>query len=265
MSSLTSKMIVWKYLLVVLIVSIPFWVLGAFSKIELLPGLPVSALMVITPLFVATIFTFAQEGRAGLWRFLAQSFDAPKMHGWAWVVVLCAMPSAMVLSAILQIASGRDLPPMVIDVSQTLILFAIFFLAATAEELGWTGFATRRLLEKQGFLIAALIIGIAAVIWHVVPLLQAGRGWDWIAWWALATMSRRILIVWVYAKGGRSVFGASLFHTMSNLTWMLFPVMGSHYDPSTTGLVLLVYAALVLIFMSAVKPSSLSPPSKRTQ
>ncbi len=231
----------------------PFWALGALSRDMILPGLPLSALMVVAPVLVASVATARHEGRAALLRFLSQSFDAHKMRGWAWFIVLFTMPSAMILSAWLQLASGANLPPPAIDVTQTLILLVAFFVAATAEELGWTGFATQRLLNTQSILSTGLIVGFVAAVWHLLPLIQADRTWSWIAWWALSTVMRRIIIVWVYARGGRSVFGAALFHTMSNLAWMLFPVMGSHFDPKTTGLVLLVYATPVIVFEAAAK------------
>lgn len=239
------------------LVSAPFWVLGALSDDMLLPGLPLSALMVVCPIMIAAILVSRNGGRSALWTFLAQAMDVRKMRPWAWIAALGTMPLVMVLSGGLQTASGTDLPSMEFEVGQALVLFAVFFLAATAEELGWTGFATSPLLKARGILGAGLIIGLAAVAWHVFPLLQAERSWDWIAWWALGTTSRRILIVWIYARGGRSVFGASLFHAMSNLTWMLFPVMGSHYDPMTTALVLMTFAVVILLFDALTHKSNL--------
>ncbi len=47
-------------------------------------------------------------------------------------------------------------------------------------------------------------------------------------------------------RGGRRVVAASLFHTMSNVSWMLFPVMGSHYDPMVTAVILAVLATIVV-------------------
>ena len=38
------------------------------------------------------------------------------------------------------------------------------------------------------------------------------------------------LIVWLCNNTGQSVFAAALFHATLNLTWMLFPVYGSHFD-----------------------------------
>ena len=242
-----------QFFVLVFLLSAPFWVLGALADGQLLPGLPVSAFMVVCPVLIGAFMVSREGGTGAVWRFLAQAADARNMRGWAWIAALGIMPGVMFLSAALQMAAGTELPPMEVDPVQALTLFAVFFVAATAEELGWTGFATHRLLATRTVLATGLIVGAIAVLWHILPLLQADRAWSWIAWWAVGTTARRIIIVWLFARGGQSVLGASLFHTMSNLTWMMIPVMGSHYDPASTALVLVAFAAAVLLF-DAVAP-----------
>jgi hypothetical protein len=41
------------------------------------------------------------------------------------------------------------------------------------------------------------------------------------------------------------VFAASLFHAMCNLSWMLFPSYGSHYDPRIVAPIIAGAAAIV--------------------
>ena len=87
--------------------------------------------------------------------------------------------------------------------------------------------------------------------WHVVPLVQASRASDWIAWWALGTVATRVLHTWLYNNTGKSVFGAIVFHAMTNVSWQLFPNNGSHYDPRITALVVTFIAVLVTFRWSA--------------
>ena len=68
----------------------------------------------------------------------------------------------------------------------------------------------------------------------------------WIAWWAVGTITLRVLIAWVYNKSGGSVLIASLFHASVNAGWQSFPVRGSHYDPAAHAIVLVVFTALIL-------------------
>lgn len=54
-------------------------------------------------------------------------------------------------------------------------------------------------------------------------------------------------MVWLYNNTGKSVFGAALFHAMVNVSWLLFPSYGSHFDPRVTGLIVSVAAAIVAV------------------
>ncbi|WP_421724337.1 type II CAAX prenyl endopeptidase Rce1 family protein [Bauldia sp.] len=228
------------------LLSVPFWLFGALIGDALLPGLPVSALMVVAPAIAAGLLVWRAGGAAELTAFLRRAGDFRGMRPWVWLVAFGTMPAVMVLSGVILVAVGAPPPAPQIGLTQTVALFALFFVSATAEELGWTAYATRPLVKAHGLIVAGLIIGLVSVVWHVIPLLQVDRSWDWIAWWALGTLARRMIIVWLYVRGGERVFSASLFHAMNNVSWMLFPIMGSHYDPASTALILVVLAAFIL-------------------
>jgi hypothetical protein len=55
----------------------------------------------------------------------------------------------------------------------------------------------------------------------------------------------RIVMGWIYAYGGRSLFLATVFHAMINTSFMLFPNNGSHYDPPVVAAVLIAMTVLV--------------------
>jgi hypothetical protein len=121
-----------------------------------------------------------------------------------------------------------------------------FFLAALGEELGWSGYIIDPMQDRWGALPAAIFLGLLWAIWHIVPLVQAHRSPIWIAWWSLGTVAARILIVWLYNNMGKSVFAATAFHTMMNISWQLFPINGSYFDPRINGLMMVVAAAFVI-------------------
>lgn len=242
-----SELFPFRFFAVLFVLSVPFWLFGALAGGELLPGLPVSAFMAICPTVAAGLLVSRAGGLAEVNAFLRSAGDCLKMRPWSWFIALATMPIVMVLSGVVLISLGETLPPPEISPLQTLTLFAVFFVAATAEELGWTGYATRPLVKAHGPIVAGLMIGVVSAIWHVIPLLQVDRSWTWIAWWALGTLARRMIIVWLYVRGGQSVFSASLFHTMSNLSWMLFPVLGSHYDPVSTALILMIFTVVLVL------------------
>jgi hypothetical protein len=89
---------------------------------------------------------------------------------------------------------------------------------------------------------------VIAVIWHLAPLLLMQRASAWIAYWCGYVMGSRILIVWLYNNTGKSVFAVTLFQATLNLSYMLFPVYGSHFDMRLGGLIT-AFAAAVVIFL----------------
>jgi membrane protease YdiL (CAAX protease family) len=146
---------------------------------------------------------------------------------------------------------GIDLPITRINPNPTLSLlaifpmFALFFISALGEEIGWTGYATEPLQRRWGMTTAGLVLGGIWAIWHFIPLVQAHRSLDWIAWWSLGTISLRMIMVWLYFHAGKSVFAAAVFHAMINLCWQLFPNNGSYYDPRVFGLITFCFAIAI--------------------
>jgi hypothetical protein len=187
----------------------------------------------------------------GLWRD-AFEIRAPQTLGWLGLA-LAFKPLVAVASYGILGWLGRDLPEFTFDPVLAIGLFALFFLAAIGEEMGWTAYVTPTLIRRIGVIGAGLLLGAFEVVWHLVPMLQVGRDLDWIAWWALGAVAQRLIIVWLFARSGGGTPTAILFHTMSNVSWMMFPVMGSHYDPVSTSLILAVVALCCSIFTKPPK------------
>ena len=61
-------------------------------------------------------------------------------------------------------------------------------------------------------------------------------------------MGSRILIVWLFNNTGGSVFAVALFHATLNLSFMLFPINGSHFDMRLGGLVTAGAAVIAIVF-----------------
>ena len=228
--------------------SIPFWVAGALTSLQLLPGLPVSALGVVCMVGAAAILVYRENGRAGVTELLKRSFDFKRVKAKIWYVpIILLMPCIMVLSYGAMRLMGVHLPDPQFSAVPTLVLFVVFFIAAVGEELGWSGYAIDPLQDRFGALGGALLLGVVWAILHFIPLLEAQRSPIFIAWRSLGTVASRVIITWLYNNTGRSVFVAVLFHTMLNLTWQLFPINGSYYDPRVTGLIIAAVAVVVVI------------------
>ncbi|HWR83112.1 MAG TPA: type II CAAX endopeptidase family protein [Candidatus Deferrimicrobium sp.] len=233
------------YFALTIALSIPFWVAGAMTNFQLLPAIPVSALGFLCMVGAASILVYRENGLVSVAELLKRSFDIKRVRTKIWYVpTILLMPCIMVLSYAAMRLMGVPLPAPQFSFVTTLALFVAFFVAALGEELGWSGYAIDPLQDRFGALSGALLLGLVWAVWHFIPLLSVQRSVVFIAWWSLGAVASRVIITWLYNNTGRSVFVAALFHTMENLTWQLFPINGSYYDPRVTSL---ITAAVVIV------------------
>ena len=236
------------FFLLVFALSLPFWLVGAVTGLQLLPGLPVGALQAFCPLVAASILVYRENKTAGWKKLLKRAFDCKRVEAKVWYVpVVLLMPGVAVLAYGVMRVMGWPLPPPQLPVLAAPGILLAFFITALGEELGWSGYATDPMQARWNALQAGILLGVVWAAWHIVPLVQAHRSAAWIAWWSLGTVATRVLIVWLYNNTGKSVFAAALFHTMQNVSWQLFPNYGSHWDPRITGLITAVAAAIVTV------------------
>jgi uncharacterized protein len=242
---------VLKFFLLVFALSTPFWMVGALTGRQLLPGLPVAALMFVCPMIAAVILVYNETKAAGVAalfrRALVLGCGATKF----WCLPsLILMPSIMILEYAWMRSNGEPVPIPQFSVAATMGMSLAFFVAALCEELGWSGYAIDPMQARWGALPASILLGFVWAIWHVVPLVQAHRSWAWITWWCFGTVSSRILIVWIYNNTGRSILQASVFHAMGNVVWQLFPIHGSYFDPRVNTVMIVLAAVVVVVVWS---------------
>jgi uncharacterized protein len=237
-----------KFFLLVFAFSVPLWLIGAVIDVQFLPGLPLSALGVFCPLLAALVLVHAECKTAGVVALLKRSFDFKRIRRKRWYVpIVLLAPGVSVLVYVLMRAMNMPVPAPQLAVLATLFMFLGFFAGALCEELGWSGYAIDPMQARWNALRASVLLGLVTALWHIVPLLQAHRPTAWIAWWCLYAVAARVLIVWLYNNTGKSVFAAALFHTLLNLSWMLFPIHGSFFDMRLAGLVMAFVAAMVVV------------------
>ena len=152
------------------------------------------------------------------------------------------MPVVMLASFFTQRAMGMVVPIPHIPLAAALLLSALFFVAATAEELGWSAYATEPLQARWGAFSSGIALEIAWAAFHIVPLVEVHRSVGWIAWWSLGTIPARVIIVRRFSGAGNSVFVASLFHMMVNVCRQLYPVHGSFFDPRVSSPIMALVA-----------------------
>ncbi len=250
------------FFLLVLVLSIPFWLIGAVTDLQLMPGLSVSALMAFCPALAAAVLVYRVNGRAGVLGLLRRSFDFKRIRAKRWFIpILLVMPGVSVAVYVLMRWMDMPLPAPQFSVPAALLMLVAFFVGALGEELGWSGYAIEPLQARWSALMASLALGAVGALWHLVPLLLVHRSPTWIAWWCVYDFASRVLVVWLYNNTGKSVFAVALFHATLNLSYTLFPVHGSYFDMRLGGLVMAIAAAVVTVVWG---PATLARHWRRT-
>ncbi len=236
------------FFLLAFALSVPFWLIGAKTGLQLLPGLPVSAIAAFTPVAAALILVHTANRTTGVTDLLKRAFDYGRIRAKVWYIpMVLLMPGVSVLSYTLMRWMGWTLPVPEFPVLAALVMSLAFFVAALGEELGWSGYAIDPMQARWNALGAALLLGVVWAVVHFVPLVQAHRSSAWIAWWTLGTVAFRVILVWIYNNTGKSVFAIAVAHAMGNMSWQLFPNYGSHWDPRINGLIVVGVAVTVTI------------------
>ena len=228
--------------------TIPFWILGRASGNELMPGLPIAALAVICPAAAALMLSWRLNGVAGVRALLMRTIDPGRVEPRAWwLLILLFSPAAHLAAFFISRNLGTGIPNPQFNILPAVVLFAIFVIFAVTEEMGWTGFALGPIQTRVGAIPAGLLIGAIWAVWHYPALLQAHRSGVWIAWWTLGTISLRIVMVWLFNRTGKSVFAVVMVHATNNLSWQLFPIQGSWWDPRINGVIMGILASIVVL------------------
>jgi len=234
----------------VFLISAGFWLLGALTATSLpkeaSTDLPISSLMIVSPITAALILVFRQDGLEGVRQLLKRSLDKTGIKNKIWYLpILLLMPATMIL--VNKIVVGTQIPHLDRQYSPIMMLVTclMFFIAAIFEEVGWQGFAFEPMQARWNALTASLILGTIWALWHLVPFIQMGKSTDWIIWQSLNMVATRIIIVWIYNNNAKSIFSAILYHAMYNVSTLLLQNFGLVFDPIWTAIPLIGIASIV--------------------
>src|SRR5262245_50618595 len=119
-TELSSRNSPWIFFLLVLLLSVPFWLTGPIvEKLfggPLLIKLPISALWLVNPLVASIILTSRESGSEGVKHLLSRALDWRKIRQPFWYVpIFLLWPVMMVLAFDFMLRHGAPLPhdPMV--------------------------------------------------------------------------------------------------------------------------------------------------------
>jgi uncharacterized protein len=246
-----------KFFLMVFALNIPLWVIGTMVKVKGLPlDVPVTDFIAaFTPLIAACILVYKEEGTiAAIKTLLKRTFDFSRIRQKIWYLpVILLMPIIYLLIYGVMQLFRLPLPVEVeIPFLKNALISVAFFILATGEEVGWSGYAVDAMQERWSALTTAIAIGLVWAIGHYPSIIQQGGDFILILWATLGTVAMRILIVWLYNNTGKSVFVCILFHTMANIGRILFPKDQTHnplVDYPDIHYSIIAIAAVIVIFL----------------
>ena len=144
----------------VFLFSVPFFVLGGMTDLQLTPGLSVSALAVFGPVAAALVFVHLDKNSGGMVALLKRSVDFKRIKSKRWLVpVLLLMPTVSLVVYGLMRFMDMPLPAAQFNLLSALLMFIAFFVGGLGEELGWTGYALDPMQERWGDWVPACFWG----------------------------------------------------------------------------------------------------------
>jgi uncharacterized protein len=109
-------------------------------------------------------------------------------------------------------------------------LFVIGLVAGGFEEVGWTGFATPRLLARHRLFFAGLSLGLVWALWHVLVDFRQnfnilGMAWllEFAVFYVAALTAYRLLMTWVYANTQSLLLAALMHASYTGWLFVLYP------------------------------------------
>ena len=243
---------VLRFVLLLFGLCIPIWVLGSRYDFELFPGFKLFQAGLAMPMLASLILTFSEKGWSGIAALLVRTWDVARIKPRIWFApILLVIPSLGLINYWVMRLGGSDIPAPTFSLIALLGYSTVFFMTY-AEELGLTGYAIDPLQERYGALVAAIIVGLVWVGYHVPGFVISGYyTWSWILWHCIYTIAARVLFVWIYNNSGRSLFSMALCHWTFGLFWSFWPQDNLQkavpfYRPQITATAAVLYVLVVV-------------------
>jgi membrane protease YdiL (CAAX protease family) len=149
-------------------------------------------------------------------------------------VVGVALAGGIHVAAFRGVATLEDLPALV---EYPIYLGFVVLLFGGQEEPGWRGFALPRLSRTRPRLVAALLVGVAWVGWHL-PLFvlpDTIQGEILFPLYAVQLLAMSVILAWLTVAARWSVIPAVLLHAGGNAVANFYPVGGPEGAVSVVG------------------------------
>lgn len=222
------------YFTLVLSATAIFWGLGGYMSFR--PGWAALYMLpmligLMMPAVFAVGFLWHQPDRQMRRDFICRTFSFRLIRPLPFVGSLVLMPLSVLIAISLSLLLGGssaqfDLSEAFSFSTGVVPVFALLFLAAVFEELGWRGYGYESLEKGMGFLGASLLFGSIWSLWHL-PLLWVKNSYQYEIYqlnplfalnFYLGTALMGIIVTWVCHINKRSILATILFHFAINLS-----------------------------------------------
>ena len=260
-TSVSKPRSIRNFLLLLFVLSVPCWVLGAIYDVEIFPGFNLYQLPLAMSAVTALILIHREGGSAGVLALLKRTYDFRNIKSRIWYLPMLLIYPSMGFIAYLALRfSGTSVPPPQFSLATVLGLISVFFMTY-GEELGWTGYLIDPLQERFSALKSGVLLGVVWAVIHAPTFLINGYSFEWVFWQSLYIVAGRVLMVWIYNNAGKSLFSMALTHTTFGLFWSLWPTENLHravpfYDPRIMALTAIFYVVTVAFLWG---PKTLAP------
>lgn len=225
--------------------------------------------MALAPVIAGLVMTLILRGRQGL-RELGGAMLRWRAAPGYYALALGVVPACIIAVLSIFWALSPDFRPGLLGPDGGMLLamgLGAGLAAGFLEEIGWTGFATRELLDKWTVLRTGIVVGVLHGAWHFVAGYWAeGIAYGWLyfphflLYWIGGLAALRILIVWLYQRT-RSLPIAQLTH--ASYTGGLIMLSPSAATPLQSTLWTAVFSAVLLAVVLALVRSSPQPAARQ--
>jgi hypothetical protein len=166
---------------------------------------------------------------------------------WRWALIALGLAvGARLLVSILALLTGAISSIEVSAFAPPLIV--VIYLFALLEEIGWRGFAVRRLVTTRSALAALLITGIPWSIIHIFFYLAQDADIATLLQVFVLNFALTVMVTWIYLRGGFNIWAAVILHGSQSL----FSIFNTNLPTDLiTPYSVIVYSLIALVILAA--------------
>lgn len=237
------------FFVLVYTMSVPFWLISIRQGKSGLPdNIPLTDIgATLSPIIAACILIYWENGKSGLKNFLCRVFDYKRIGTKRWLITaVFLLPGLYVATYLAMRLAGLPVAQQLNLSASLLGALAMFTIAATVEEFGYSAYATDALQKRFSAFNTAILIGLPWAVWHLPSMIKMEQTPQLIGWGLLATVAFRVITVWLYNNTNYSLLAVIITHAIGSAARSAFPGGRQGYElgNGSIGYVIIILVAV---------------------